>query len=136
MSAIFVRSAHIPQLRTFVCALTVFSTCGVKAARMRKPLHNWALYKNIHNRRRAIELLHKLDAIRTFRAPNETVEIFFQMFNYGSSAMTLRGGHNKCGGWEDGQEMTTNVVSGVHADIHLHFTRCGFIWRVKLDTIN
>ena len=117
------------QLRSFACALSVFHVSGIEDARTRFPLQDWALFRNSHNRRRAIALLCDLDEIHSFRVPNESIDVFFRTFNYGSTAMTMRGNFNKFGEWADGDEVTTPVVSGIHTKIKEHFTKCGFIWR-------
>jgi hypothetical protein len=113
----------------FACALTIFHTCGTESARTRSPLHDWSLFKNSHNRRRAINLLQELNEERQFLGKNETVEIFFRTYNYGGAAMTLRNNANKCGFWEDGATINTTVIGGVHKDIKFHFFRCGFYWK-------
>jgi hypothetical protein len=112
----------------FVCALTVFSTCGTENMRTRKPLHNWALFRNVHNRRRALQLLHDLNQQKTFLGANETVEHFFMVYNYGSAAMTMRHSANTYGFWADGATMSGTVVTGVHVDIKFHLDRCGYHW--------
>ena len=85
--------------------------------RTRKPLHNWALFRNVHNRRRAIQLLHDLNQQKTFLGPNETVEKKFMVYNYGGAAMTMRHSANTAGVWADGATLLGKVVTGVHADI-------------------
>jgi hypothetical protein len=99
----------------FVCALTVFSTCGTENMRTRKPLHNWALFRNVHNRRRALQLLHDLNQQKTFLGAN-------------GAAMTMRHSANTYGFWEDGATMSGTVVTGVHVDIKFHLDRCGYHW--------
>ena len=105
----------------------VFSTCGIEAARTRLPLADWALFKNTHNRRRALELLRELQQEKDFLSRGETVDQYFKSYNYGGSAMTLRGQASKSGFWKDGQVMDGGVV-GVHQDIREHFDKTGFIF--------
>jgi hypothetical protein len=107
--------------------LVVFSTCGIEAARTRFPLADWALFQNPHNRQGALELLEELQQEKDFLSRGETVEQYFFSYNYGGSAMTLRGQASKSGFWKDGQVMEGGVV-GVHQNIRDHFTKTGFIF--------
>jgi hypothetical protein len=109
--------------------LVVFSTCGIEAARTRFPLADWALFQNAHNRQRALELLEELQQEKDFLSRGETVEQYFFSYNYGGSAMTLRGQASKSGFWKDGQVMEEKSVTGVHRDIRDHFTKTGFQWK-------
>ena len=105
------------------------STCGIEVARTRSPLNNWALYQNTHNWQRALQLLEALNAEKAFLKQGKTVTQFFEAFDYGTSAMTLRGQANKYGYWEDGTEMKTPGVSGVHCDTRDLFSKTSFFWK-------
>ena len=118
----------LEQLRTYVSALVVFSTCGVEDARTRKPLNDWSLYQNVHNRRRALELLAELNAEKSFLTHRETIDQYFLSFNCGGSGMTLRYQANRYGFWKDGQLMEEKTVTGVHLRIRDHFRKTGFAW--------
>jgi hypothetical protein len=82
---------QLPQLWIYACALTAFSACGLKPARVHLPLGSYKLYSNTHNRRRTLAWLDILNEEKRFCKVGESIRQFFDMFNYGTSAMTFQG---------------------------------------------
>lgn len=64
---------------------------------------------------------------------NESVTQFFDVHNYGTPAMTLRGKANKKGFWEDGDDFGDVDQKGVHRATADHFSKTGFSWKKEED---
>jgi hypothetical protein len=83
--------------------------------------------KNPWNKARAITLATALQLETNFLKKKETIESFFNAFEYGSSAMTMRSQYKNHGDWVE-QAVFTKMVEGIYLPFIEHFEKVGFIW--------
>jgi hypothetical protein len=115
------------QLYIYVCALLVYSQSGCEFARTRRALVHWEIFKNPWNKERALRLADALNLEYPF-LKDQTLEVFFGSFDYGTAAMTMRGQAKREGFWNLNHDFVDDVV-GVYEPFKPLYEKVGFKWK-------